>query len=111
MEITGIDIAGALKAILGILALVGAFFGIRGYGKAKEEKGRQKGVSEAREVNDESFKALADDVLNGGTPWGVRQPDATEVSGPELDSGVRMAPDVHGNGREGGSDGDPATTS
>jgi hypothetical protein len=111
MEITGIDIAGILKAALGIVALISAFFGLRGYGKLKEEKGRQKGISEAREVNNESFKELADDVLDGGSPWGVRKPDATEIAFPELDSGVRVASNVHGNGRSGGPDGDDATTS
>jgi hypothetical protein len=111
MEITGIDIAGILKAVLGILALFGAFFGIRGYGKAKEEKGRQNGISEAREVNNESYKELAADVLDGGSPWSVRNPGATEVTGPEADDGVRVAPDVHRNGGDSGSDGDSATTS
>lgn len=109
MEITGI--AGILKAVLGILALLGAFFGIRGYGKAREEKGRQNGIQEATETNENSYKELADDVLDGGHPYGVRHPGATEITSPKADSGIRVAPDVHGNGRVSGSDGDAATTS
>jgi hypothetical protein len=111
MEITGIDIAGILKAILGILALLGAFFGIRGYGKAKEEKGRQSGISEAREVNNENYKELADDVLNGGPPWGVQHPGATKITSSEADPEVRVASDVQSERGANGSNGSDATTS
>jgi hypothetical protein len=104
----------ALTRLLKLFAYVGAFIltllGIKHYGNLREDKGVNKGVNEATEVNDENYKELADDVLDGGHPYGVRNPNATEVSYPESDSGVRVASDSQSAGKTGGSRGNGIKT-
>ena len=87
-----------LGAVMLLGGLIWAFRAIYNVGKSK---GRQDGIDVATKENDENFKDLADDVLDGGHPWGVLKPGATEVAYPELDSGVRVAPDVQGDGASG----------
>jgi hypothetical protein len=97
----GIDIATALKAIAAIVVAVLGFVCWRSYKNSLKEQGRQKGIAEMKEVMDESFKELADDVLNGGHPYGVSESSIAEISSTRANpkSGV-----VTDSQREGGND-------
>lgn len=94
------EIAVIAKALAFIIAIVAGFLGIRGYGVSQRKIGQQEGISQAREVNDENYTDLADDVLDGGHPYRVRNDGVAEISGPGTDPGVRMAPDIRPEGEE-----------
>ena len=99
------------KVVAFVIAIGATFFVFKHYGGLREEKGRQRGISEASEVNDENYTDIIDDVLDGGHPFGVRGSSIAEIASPGADTPDRMASDIHRNGGEGGSNGDSATTS
>jgi hypothetical protein len=107
----GIDIVAALKAIVALVALILSGLGVYKYGKAKESKGRNDMKGEIEEAIGENYKDLADDVLDGGHPYRVRDSSIAEISSSRPDAPKRMAANVHRNGGDGGSDGSDATTS
>ena len=92
----GLEVGLIIKAVLALLTATGVLLAIRKYGKLIGTRERHKAIEEVTKINDENFKELADDVLDGGHPYGVRKPGATEVAYPELDARVRVAPDVQG---------------
>jgi hypothetical protein len=107
----GIDIAGALKAVVALVVLILGFLGIRGYGKSQKEKGRNDMKAEIEEVIGANYKELADDVLDGGHPYRVSGSSIAEVSGPGVESEKRVAADLQREGGASGSNGSDATTS
>jgi hypothetical protein len=94
------EVIAILKALALIVGPILAFLGIRKYGVSQKKIGRQEGLNEAREVNNESFKDLAEDVLDGGHPWRVRDDEAAEVTCPRTDTPKRMAQDLRPEGEE-----------
>jgi len=92
------EVGIAIKALAWIIGVICALLGLSHYGGLREEKGRQKGISEAREVNDENYTDLANDVLDGPHPYRVRNEGVAEISGSGSDSGVRVASDVQPGG-------------
>jgi len=73
-----------------VVAIIWASIAIYRLGKSK---GRQEGINEVQEVNDEAYTNLADDVLHGGHPYRVHRDSIAEISGPGADSRGGVASD------------------
>lgn len=92
---------GLVYLIGAILALCLIIWSFWYYGKGQRRLGQQEGKNEALEEYDKMYSNVADDVLNGGHPFGVQNEGKTEIAYPELDSGVRIPSDLQREGGEG----------
>ena len=92
------EIAVIIKAVAFIIAIIAGFLGIRGYGVSQRKIGQQEGISQSREVNDENYTELANDVLDGPHPFRVRDDGVAEIASPNPDPGTRMATDIRPEG-------------
>lgn len=90
-----------IKIAIGLVAALLTYLGFKSYASKHREIGREEGRNEMREVMDEKFTELADDVLNGPHPYSVSEDSVAEISSSRADSEGGVASDVQREGGEG----------